>query len=191
MRPAHLLLLSSLIALPMLQGCLPLLVGAGVGTGVMVADDRRTSATILEDQTIEIKASNRIKERFEDQLRIGVTSYNRFALLVGQVPSEAIKSEVEALVLEVPNVRNVQNELAISGSSSLMSRSNDGLITSRVKGRLVQNDAVSTNHVKVVTESGTVYLMGMLTRAEAEAATTVAATTSGVQRVVKVFEYLD
>lgn len=191
MRPAHLLLVFSLITLPMLQGCLPLLVGAGVGTGVMVADDRRTSATILEDQTIEIKASNRIKERFDDQLRIGVTSYNRFALLVGQVPSEAIKSEVEALVLEVPNVRNVQNELTISGSSSLMSRSNDGLLTSRVKGRLVQNDSVSANHVKVVTESGTVYLMGMLTRAEAEAATTVAATTSGVQRVVKVFEYLD
>ena len=191
MRPAHLLLVFSLITLPMLQGCLPLLVGAGVGTGVMVADDRRTSATILEDQTIEIKASNRIKERFDDQLRIGVTSYNRFALLVGQVPSEAIKSEVEALVLEVPNVRNVQNELTISGSSSLMSRSNDGLLTSRVKGRLVQNDSVSANHVKVVTENGTVYLMGMLTRAEAEAATTVAATTSGVQRVVKVFEYLD
>lgn len=190
MRSKHLLLALSLFALPALQGCLPLLVGAGVGTGVMVADDRRTSATILEDQTIEIKASNRIKERFED-LRVGVTSYNRFVLLVGQVPSEAVKSEVEGLVLEVPNVRNVQNELSISGSSSLMSRSNDGLLTSRVKGRLVQNDNVSANHVKVVTESGSVYLMGMVTRAEAEAATTVAATTGGVQRVVKVFEYLD
>ena len=191
MRTAHLLLSLSLVALPVLQGCVPLLVGAGVGTGVMVAEDRRTGATTLEDQTIEIKASNRIKEQFGDQIRISVTSYNRFLLLVGQVPSEQIKGEVEALVLEVPNVRNVQNELAISGSSSLMSRSNDGLLTSRVKARLVQNDKVSANHIKVLTESGTVYLMGLVTRAEAEAAAAVSATTGGVQRVVKVFEYLD
>jgi osmotically-inducible protein OsmY len=191
MRPAHLMLALSLAVLPALQGCVPLLVGAGVGTGVMVAEDRRTSATILEDQTIEIKASNRIKEQYSDQIRISVTSYNRFVLLVGQVPSEQIKGDVEALVLEVPNVRNVQNELVISGSSSLMARSNDGLLTSRVKGRLVQNDNVSANHIKVVTESGTVYLMGLVTRAEAEAAAAVAATTGGVQRVVKVFEYLD
>ncbi|HWQ37127.1 MAG TPA: BON domain-containing protein [Burkholderiales bacterium] len=174
-----------------LQACAPLLIGAGVGAGVMMAEDRRTGATMLEDQTIEIKAANRIKERFDDQVRVNVTSFNRFVLLTGQVPSEEIKNEVALLVLEVPNVRNVQNELAIAGATSLMARSNDGLLSTRVKGRLVQNKNVSANHVKVVTESGTVYLMGLVTRAEAEEAAQTAATTGGVQRVVKVFEYLD
>lgn len=191
MRTAQTLLYVSLLLVPAIQGCAPVLVGAGVGAGVMVAEDRRTSATILEDQTIEIKASNRIKERFGDKVRVSVTSFNRFVLLTGQVPSEEIKNQIGSTVLEVPNVRNIQNELEISGESSLISRSNDGLLTSRVKARLVENDKVSANHVKVVTENGTVYLMGLVTRAEAEAAAQVAATTGGVQRVVKVFEYLD
>ena len=188
--PFFLLFLIS-VASPVLQGCVPLVVGAGVGAGVMVADDRRSSASMLEDQTIEIKASTRIRERFEDQVRVGVTSFNRFVLLVGQVPSEDIKREIEAMVIEVPNVRNVQNELTVSGITSVVARSNDGLLTSRIKGRLVQSKDVSANHIKVVTESGTAYLMGLVTRSEAEAASQVAATTGGVQRVVKVFEYLD
>ncbi|MEX0958287.1 MAG: BON domain-containing protein [Burkholderiales bacterium] len=174
-----------------LQGCVPLIVGAGVGAGIMVAEDRRSSGTMLEDQTIEIKASNRIKEQFGDQVRVNVTSFNRHVLLTGSVPSEQIKGEAELLVLEVPNVRNVQNELAIAGGSSLVSRSNDGLLSSRVKSRLVQSKDVSANHVKVTTDNGVVYLMGLVTRAEAEEAAQVAATTGGVQRVVKVFEYLD
>lgn len=178
-------------AAPLLQGCLPLVVGAGVGAGVMVADDRRSSATMLEDQTIEIKASKRISERFEGQYRVSVTSFNRYVLVVGQVPNEDIKREIEVMILETPNVRNVQNEITVSGASSLVARSNDSLLTSRIKGRLVQSKDVSANHVKVVTESGTAYLMGVVTRSEAEAASQVAATTGGVQRVVKVFEYLD
>ena len=178
-------------AAPVLQGCVPLVVGAGVGAGVMVADDRRSSATMLEDQTIEIKAAQRINERFEGKYRVSVTSFNRYVLLVGQVPNEDTKREIEAMVLEVPNVRNVQNELTISGATSMVSRSNDSLITSRIKARLVQSKEVSANHVKVVTENGVAYLMGLVTRSEAEAASQVAATTSGVQRVVKVFEYLD
>ncbi len=174
-----------------LQGCVPLIIGAGVGAGVMVADDRRTSATMLEDQTIEIKAANLVKERFGDDAQIGVTSFNRYVLLTGNAPSEEVKTDVGLLVLEVPNVRNIQNELEVSGSGSLMSRGNDGLLSTRVKGRLVQNKEVGANHVKVVTESGTVYLMGLVTRAEAEEAAQTAATTGGVEKVVKVFEYLD
>jgi osmotically-inducible protein OsmY len=174
-----------------LQGCVPLVIGAGVGTGVMMAEDRRTSATILEDQTIEIKANNRIQERFGEQARASVTSFNRYVLLTGQVASEETKTDIALLVLEVPNVRNVQNELTVSGATSLMARSNDGLLSTRVKGRLVQNKNVGANHIKVVTESGTVYLMGLVTRAEAEEAAQTAATTGGVERVVKVFEYLD
>lgn len=176
---------------PILQSCVPLLIGAGVGAGVMVADDRRTSATVLEDQTIEIKARNRISEKYADQANISVTSFNRFVLLTGQAPTEEIRQDVAVLVLEVPSVRNVQNEVTVAGSSSLVSRSSDTLITSRVKGRLAQNKEVGANHVKVVTENDTVFLMGLVTRAEAETAAQTAATTSGVQRVVKVFEYLD
>lgn len=187
---ATLLLFVAVTAL-WLQGCAPLLIGAGVGAGVMMADDRRTSATMLEDQTIEIKAGNRIQERFGNEVRVNVTSFNRYVLLTGQVPSEEVKTEAGLLVLEVANVRNIQNELAVAGATSFMSRSNDGLLSTRVKGRLVQNKNVGANHVKVVTESGSVYLMGLVTRSEAEEAAQTAATTGGVERVVKVFEYLD
>lgn len=176
---------------PLLQSCIPLLIGAGVGAGVVVADDRRTSGTVLEDQTIEVKARNRITEKYGDKANASVTSYNRFILLTGQVPSEEIKKDVAVLVLEVPGVRNIQNELIVGGSSSMTSRASDTLLTSRVKGRLAQNKDVGASHVKVVTEGSVVFLMGLVTRAEADAAALTASTTSGAQRVVKVFEYLD
>jgi osmotically-inducible protein OsmY len=186
----HLTLLLAVVA-PFLQSCIPLVVGAGVGAGVMMAEDRRTNATLLEDQTIEIKAANRITEKYKDQGNISVTSFNRFVLLTGQVPTEEIKQDVAVLVLEVPNVRNVQNEIIVAGTSSTTSRASDSLLTSRVKGRLSQNKDVGATHVKVVSENGTVFLMGLVTRAEGESASQTAATTSGAQRIVKVFEYLD
>jgi osmotically-inducible protein OsmY len=176
---------------PILQSCVPLVVGAGVGAGVMMAEDRRTSGTVLEDQTIEIKAGNRITEKYGEQDHISVTSFNRFVLLTGQAPTDEIKQDVSVLVLEVPNVRNIQNEIVVGGNSSRTSRARDTLLTTQVKGRLAQNKDVSANNVKVVSENGTVYLMGLVTRAEAETASQSAATTSGAQRVVKVFEYLD
>ena len=181
-----------LVALvPVLQSCIPLLVGAGVGGGVMMAEDWRTSGTVLEDQTIEIKARNRITEKYGEQVNISVTSFNRFVLLTGQAPTDEIKQDLPVLVLEVPNVRNVQNEIVVGGISSTTSRASDALLTSQVKGRLAQNKDVSASNVKVVSENGTVFLMGLVTRAEAETASQTAATTSGAQRVVKVFEYLD
>jgi osmotically-inducible protein OsmY len=191
MRPTLLIGCLCALASVALQGCVPLVVGAAAGTGIMMADDRRTSATILEDQTIEIKARNRIAERFGENVQASATSFNRYVLLTGSVPNEAVKGEVGAVVLEVPSVRNIQNELFVSGTSSFVSRSNDGLLSTRVKGRLVQNKNVGANHVKVVTEHGSVYLMGLVTRAEADEAAQTAATTGGVERVVKVFEYVD
>jgi osmotically-inducible protein OsmY len=176
---------------PALQACVPLILGAGVGAGVMMADDRRTNATILEDQTIEVKSRNRIEEKYPDRLHVNVTSYNRYVLLTGEAPTEEIRQDVTALVLEVPNVRNVQNEVVVAGNASFTSRSSDTLTTSSVKGRLAQNKKIGANHVKVITENGTVFLMGLVTREEAEEAAQTAATTSGVQRVVKVFEYTD
>ena len=179
------------VLIPLLQSCVPLVVGAGVGAGVMMAEDRRTNATMLEDQAIEIKTGNRINEKYKDQGNVSVISFNRYVLLTGQVPTEEIKQDLSLLTLEVPNVRNVQNETVVSGVSSTSSRASDTLLTSEVKTRLAQNKDVGATHVKVVSESGTVFLMGLVTRAEAEAASQTAATTSGAQRVVKVFEYLD
>jgi osmotically-inducible protein OsmY len=176
---------------PLLQSCIPLLIGAGVGAGVAVADDRRTSATQLEDQTIEVKANKRIAEKYNDQPHVSVISYNRFVLLTGQAPTEEMKKDIAVIVLEVPGVRNIQNEIVVGGTSSMTSRASDTLLTSRVKGRLAQNKDVGASHVKVVSESGAVFLMGLVTRVEAEAAALTASTTSGAQRVVKVFEYLD
>lgn len=191
MKPPIRLTVVILALLPFLQSCAPLLIGAGVGAGVMMADDRRTSATILEDQTIELKIKNRINEKYEDQLHVNITSFNRFVLLTGEAPTEEIRQDLTIVALEVQNVRNVQNEVTVAGNASLTSRSSDALLTGRIKGRLTQNKDVSANHVKVVTENGTAFLMGLVTRAEAESAAQTAATTSGAQRVIKVFEYID
>ncbi len=177
--------------LPFLQACIPLIIGAGVGAGVMMAEDRRSNATILEDQTIEVKAKNRFEETYQDKLHAKVTSYNRYVLITGQAPTEEIRQDLTTIVLEVENVRNVQNEVIVAGNASFTSRSSDTFTTSSVKGRLTQNKEIGANNVKVITENGTVFLMGLVTRTEAEAAAQTAATTSGVQRVVKVFEYTD
>lgn len=174
-----------------LQGCVPLVMGAAAGTGIMMAEDRRSDGTILDDRSIEIQAENRIQERFGDQVHVAATSFNRFVLLTGTVPSEEVRSEVATVVLTVPHVRNIQNELFVSGTTSFMSRSNDALLGTRVKGRLVQSRNVDANHVKLVTDNGNVYLMGLVTRAEAAEAAQTAATTGGVERVVKIFEYID
>ena len=185
-------LIAVILALsPVLQSCAPVLIGAGVGAGVMMADDRRTSAAILEDQTIEIKIRSRIEEKYGEQVHANITSFNRFVLLTGEAPTEEIKQDLTIVALEVQNVRNVQNEVIVAGNSSFTSRSGDSLLTSLVKGRLTQNENVSANHVKVVTENSTVFLMGLVTRAEAEAAAQTAATSNGAQRVVKLFEYID
>ena len=185
-------LIAVLIAMsPFLQACVPLIVGAGVGAGVMMAEDRRSNATILEDQTIEVKSKNRIEEKYKDKVHATVTSYNRYVLITGQAPTEETRQDLTTIVLEVENVRNVQNEVIVAGNASFTSRSSDTFTTSSVKGRLTQNKDIGANNVKVITENGTVFLMGLVTRKEAEAASQTAATTSGVQRVVKVFEYTD
>lgn len=175
---------------PLLHGC-PLLIGAGIGASALMADDRRTSGALLEDQTIESRAKNRIDEKYGSQAYYNVTSFNRYVLLTGQAPTEEIREDLAVLILEVPNVRNIQNEMIIAGNTSFASHASDSMITGRVKGRIAQNKAVGANHVKVVTENGSVFLMGLVTQEEAAAAAETAATTSGVQKVVKVFEFLN
>ncbi len=173
-----------------LQGCFPV-VAAGVGTGVMMMQDRRTPGAYIEDEAIETKAIDRIGKQYKAGVHVNVISYNRNVLITGEAPSEEIRAEIGMLVSAIENVRNVSNELIISAPSSLTSRSSDSLITSDVKLRFAGDKRFNADHVKVVTENGTVYLMGMVKRAEADAATEMASTTGGVQRVVKLFEYLD
>lgn len=185
------LLLLVLALLPLLHGCVPLLIGGAVGAGALMATDRRPSGIYLEDQNIEVKAYREISRKYRDDSHINFTSYNQVVLMTGEAQTEDIKKTAETYVRSIPGVRNVFNEVAIGPNSSIGSRSADTGITSKVKTRFVSNmGKFYPNHVKVITENRVVYLMGILTKAEADTASEVAATTSGVERVVRVFEYM-
>lgn len=176
-----------------LQGCVAVVTTTAAG-GVLVAEDRRTNAAMLEDEGIELKAQNRISENFKqysDTMHLNVTSYNRNVLITGEVPSEEVKSGIEKFVKDTQNVRNVTNELVIAEPTSYGSRSNDTLITSKVKSRFIEARKFQPNWVKVVTENKVVYLIGIVNHKEAADAADIAAYTSGVDKVVKVFEYTD
>jgi len=162
----------------------------GVGAGSLFLADRRTSDTYLTDEAIEIRAANRINEKFGDKVHVNVTSYNRTLLLTGEVPDAATKTEIEKVINDVPNLKAFQNELQVSGISSLTARSNDVYITSKVKGRFMDASKFPPYLVKVVTESGSVYLLGLVTQQEADAAVEIARTTGGVLKVVRVFEII-
>jgi osmotically-inducible protein OsmY len=175
-------------ALPQLAGCAAGAVAVGAGAGALMVADRRTSEVYLADQGIEIRAANRIDERFGAKVHVNVTSYNRAVLLTGEAPDAATKAEVEKIVADVPDVRAISNELEVAGLTSLSSRSNDAYITSKVKGRFLDANKFSINVVKVVTENGVVYLLGVVSQREADAAVEIARTTGGVRKVVRVFE---
>lgn len=170
--------------------CAPLLIGAAVGSGALLYTDRRTSGAQLEDQAIEFKAGPRLKEALGERAHLNVTSYNRLVLISGEVASEADREAAEKAIAAIENVRSTVNEAAVMGLSSLTARSNDALLTSKVKAAFIDNGNIQANAIKVVTERGTVYLMGRVTEKEAEKATEIARTVSGVQKVVKVFELI-
>jgi len=186
------LALTVLIAiLPLIHGCAPLVVGAAATTGLVVANDRRTVGTLTEDEGIELKAVDRIGARFKEGVHVNVTSFNRMVLLTGEAPDAAARTEAERIAWAVENVRGVHNEMAVAGVSSYTVRSNDSLITTKVKTRFVDAQKFNPLHVKVVTENSIVYLLGLVKKQEANDATDIARTTGGVQKVVRVFEYLD
>jgi len=180
----------ALLVLPLLNGCVPVVVGGAAATGVVVAEDRRTVGTMTEDESIEFKTLARLRERVKDT-HINVTSYNRMVLLTGEVPDAGAKASAEKVARAMDNVRSVVNELQVAGNSALSSRANDSYITSKVKARFVDGQKFNPLHVKVVTESNVVYLLGLVKKREANDATEIARTTGGVQKVVRVFEYLD
>lgn len=173
-----------------LGACAPLIVGGAVVGTTLVAIDRRTSGIQLEDQNIELKAAPRARAAAGgDVAHINVTSYNRLVLLTGEVPTDAARRAAEQVVSQVENVRSIVNELAVAGPSSLTSRSNDAILTGRVKASFVDG-GLQAQAVKVVTERGIVHLMGRVTEREAELSTQAARRVPGVQKVVRVFEII-
>jgi osmotically-inducible protein OsmY len=170
-----------------LGGCAALLVGGAVG-GVLVYQDRRTSGTVVDDEGLEAKSATRIRDTIGDRGHINVTSYNRVLLVTGEVPTEADKAAVGAALERMENVKGVLNELVVGPNSSLGDRSNDALITSKVKASLVDARDIFANAYKVVTERGVVYLMGIVTEREAERGAQIARGVSGVKKVVTAFD---
>lgn len=186
------LLLGVLVAsaLTGLSACAPLLIGGAMMGGTLMYTDRRTSGTQIEDQAIELKSGNRIGEAVGGRAHVNVTSYNRLVLLTGEAETEADKAAIEQAVQRVENVRSVVNEVGVMGASSLTGRSNDTILSGKVKASLLDAKDLMANAFKVVTERGTVYLMGRVTEREAARAADIARSVSGVQKVVRVFELI-
>ena len=177
------------LATGLLAGCAVALIGAGGAAAYSTIEDRRSAGTRIEDEGIELRASNRIDQRYGFKVHVNVTSFNRSVLITGEVPDARTREEIEKIVAAVPNIRALANELQIGAASPLSGRTGDSLITSNVKARFLGAKRLNPLHVKVVTEAGVVFLMGVVTDAEANAAAEIARTTDGVRKVVKVFEY--
>ncbi|PHS31625.1 MAG: BON domain-containing protein [Methylophaga sp.] len=188
----HKFTLLLLLSVMLLQGCATAIV-TGAATGASVATDRRTTGTVIDDQGIEFKAAHAIFKNKEiyDQSHINITSYNGLVLMTGETPTESLKQQAESIVKNLPKVRRVFNEVIIAAPSALPSRSSDTWITSKIKTKLTLEKGVNPLNIKVVTEHGIVYLMGIVSHAEADKAILVITQSAGVQRVVKLFEYTD
>lgn len=182
-----LILLAALIS--QITACVPVVVGGAAAGGAMAAD-RRTSGFFVEDQNIELKAFKKMETNLGEDAHVNVTSYNRNVLLTGEVPVPESKTKAESLIKEITNTRSITNEITVGPKSSLGSRSNDSYITTKVKTKFVTENKFPANYVKVVTENGVVYLLGIVTSMEADAAVEIARNTEGVTKVVKVFEYI-
>jgi osmotically-inducible protein OsmY len=176
-------------AIPLLEGCAPAVVAVGVGYGAVVAGDQRSTGAQLDDQTIEIKITSAAGGKWGNEVHLNVTSYNGVVLLTGEAPSTIVQDEITKIARSTDRVRSVQNEMVIGPVTDLSARTNDTYITSKVKTRLLEDEKLKALYVKVVTERSVVYLMGIMTREEGNQAAQVAATTAGVARVVKVFEF--
>lgn len=190
MRNTLFLTLLGLAALLPLSGCVPV-VATGAAVGALMVDDRRAAGTYLVDEENELKAGHRLREAGIQAVHANFTSYNKRMLITGEAPTAELRARVEEIVRGIADVREVYNEVAIAAPTGIGTRTNDGYITARVKTRLFDDNRISGNHVKVVTENSVVYLMGLLKRDEGVIAAEIAAKTPGVAKVVKVIEYLD
>ena len=174
----------------LLGACAPLVLGGAMVGGALSFTDRRTSGAQLEDEAIEFKSGSRLREALGDRAHVNVTSYNRSALLTGEVPTDADRAAAELAVTGIENVRGIVNELVVAFNSSLTARSSDTIVTSKVKAGFLDAKDLQSNAIKVVTERGVVYLMGRVTEREAGRAAELARGVGGVSRVVKVFEVI-
>ncbi len=182
------LILAAALALPALQGCVPAVVGVGAAAGVMSAHDRRSTGAQADDEGLEWKAEKVIPEAYQQTSHVNFTAFNRRMLITGEVPSEEARSAIGEAVARLDGVKEVFNETTVGAPSSLQSRTNDSYVTSKVKARLVDEKTLSANHIKVVTEAGVVYLMGILSEREAKVAVEVTRRTAGVRKVVNLTE---
>jgi osmotically-inducible protein OsmY len=176
--------------LPLLQGCVPVVIGAGAAAGVMTAHDRRSTGVQTDDETIEWKAAGRVPEQFKAGSHLNFTAYNGHLLISGEVFNAEAKAAVAEAAQKIEGVKLVYNEIAVAPVSTLGNRSNDSYITSKLKARLVDSNQLSANHIKVVTENTVAYLMGLVTDHEAKIAVQIARTTDGVRKVVNLMEVL-
>lgn len=184
--------LVTLIPFLLLQGCATAII-TGAATGVTLAHDRRTTGAVIDDQGIEFKAALAIfnnKDIYE-QSHINVTSYNGIILVTGETLTEQLKQQVYDIVRVIPKARTIHNELIIAAPSSLPSRSSDAWITSKIKAKITSDRQIDPFYIKVVTEHGIVYLMGIVNQTESDRVVNITSNSAGVQRVVKIFEYLD
>jgi osmotically-inducible protein OsmY len=183
----------ALAGLSLLAGCAPATVGAGAAGATAVARETRTLGTLIDDQLIELKTASAISNDAElsTQAHINITSYNFIVLISGETPTEALRSKAEQIVREQPKVRRVHNKVSIAAPSSTLTRASDVSLTTRVKAVFIGDEQLAADRVKVVSENGVVYLMGLVTQAEAKLATELTSGVSGVQRIVQLFEITD
>jgi len=177
------------VSLSLLAGCVPVLIAGAAGGAAMVATDRRSAGAQVDDESIELKIATQASSQFGERIHLNVTSYNGIVLLTGEVPDQAALASVGSLAKNTEKVRSVHNEMVVGPNSDFSARSNDTYITSKVKTRMLEANKFPPNVVKVVTERSVVYLMGIVSKEEGDAAAEIAATTAGVARVVKFFQY--
>ena len=178
------------VVVGVLSGCVGVVLGGAAG-GASVINDPRTAGSQVEDESIELKAGTRLRgqKELDQQVHINVTSYNQVVLLTGEAPTEDMRAQVFELVKGIEKVRTVHNEITIAAPTPLTSRTTDSWLTTSVKAKIVGAKELNAIRIKVVSEAGTVYLLGLVTQKEGDLAAQLASQTAGVQRVVKLFEY--
>jgi osmotically-inducible protein OsmY len=183
-------LLSAIITLPSLSGCVPAMLVTGAAATAISINDRRSTGTQADDETSEWKGSNRLPAKYRDVAHVNFTAYNRILLVSGEAPDEDARQAIGAMAEKIEGIRKLHNELVIGPAASLSSRTNDAFVSSKFKARLLESNQLSANHIKPITENGTLFVMGMVNEREAKVAIAIARTTDGVRKVVNLLEII-
>jgi len=188
---ARLLIAAALVGIfPLMQGCVPALIVTGAAVTAISAHDRRSTGTQADDETSEWKGSNRLPAQYRDSTHVNFTSFNRILLITGEVPDEEARNAIGAMAERIEGIRKVHNELVVAPLAPFSSRSNDAYVSSKFKTRLIESNQLSANHIKSLTENGTLFVMGLVNEREAKVAVAIARTTDGVRKVVNVMEII-